>query len=102
MMRSSTERKPGLLPLLAPLLLSGCAHSPSFNVLGSYFPGWIACIVFSVILTSIIRFLLNRLRWERSLPALPLFYFSLACSSPAPSGSLRSNNFPTQEDAPHA
>jgi hypothetical protein len=58
--------------------LSGCARAPSFNVLGSYFPGWIACIVASILLTAVIRFVLNRLQWERHLPALPLFYFSIA------------------------
>jgi hypothetical protein len=58
--------------------LTGCAHSPSFNVLGSYFPGWIFCMVISILVTALIRFVLNRLQWERKLPALPLFYFSLA------------------------
>ena len=29
--------------------LTGCARSPSFNVLGSYFPGWIACMVASIL-----------------------------------------------------
>jgi hypothetical protein len=69
--------QPGLL-LLFPLLLTGCAHSPSFNVLGSYFPGWIACMVFAVLLTTLLRVILNRLGWERRLPVLPLFYFSIA------------------------
>jgi hypothetical protein len=58
--------------------LTGCARSPSFNVLGSYFPGWIACMVVSILVTALIRFVLNRLQWERNLPALPLFYFSIA------------------------
>jgi hypothetical protein len=58
--------------------LTGCAHSPSFNVLGSYFPGWIACMVASILLTALVRFVLNRLRWEQQVPALPLFYFAIA------------------------
>jgi hypothetical protein len=58
-------------------LLTGCARSPSFNVLGSYFPGWIACMVASILLTALIRFVLNRLQWERQVPALPLFYFAI-------------------------
>ena len=57
---------------------TGCSHSPSFNVLGSYFPGWIACIVLSILVTVLIRTILNRLQWEQRVPALPLFYFSLA------------------------
>jgi len=58
--------------------LTGCARSPSFNVLGSYFPGWIVCMVASILVTALIRFVLNRLQWEQKVPALPLFYFSVA------------------------
>jgi heme O synthase-like polyprenyltransferase len=58
--------------------LIGCAHSPSFNVLGSYFPGWIVCMIASILVTALIRFALNRLQWEQKVPALPLFYFSIA------------------------
>lgn len=58
--------------------LTGCARSPSFNVLGSYFPGWIVCIVASIVATALVRFVLNRLQWEQKVPALPLFYFSIA------------------------
>ena len=68
----------GWVLLVSPLLLAGCGHSPSFNVLGSYFPGWIGCIVVSVLLTSVLRVILNRLGWERRLPVLPVFYFSVA------------------------
>ena|SRR5579863_3439592 len=58
--------------------LPSCARSPSFNVLGSYFPGWIACMVASILLTALVRFVLNRLQWEQRVPALPLFYFAIA------------------------
>ena len=58
--------------------LTGCAHSPSFNILGSYFPGWIVCMAASILLTALVRFVLSRLQWERRVPALPLFYFSIA------------------------
>jgi YtcA family len=58
--------------------LTGCARSPSFNVLGSYFPGWIACMVAGLLLTALVRFVLIRLQWEQQVPALPLFYFAMA------------------------
>jgi hypothetical protein len=58
--------------------LTGCAHSPSFNVLGSYFPGWIACMVASILLTALVRLVLNRLQWEQRVPILPLFDFAIA------------------------
>ena len=67
----------GLAATLA-FALTGCAHSPSFNVLGSYFPGWLACMVASILVTALVRFVLNRLQWEQRIPALPLFYFAMA------------------------
>jgi len=67
----------GLTSILV-FALTGCARSPSFNVLGSYFPGWIACLVASILVTALIRFALNRFQLEQKVPALPLFYFSIA------------------------
>lgn len=58
--------------------LQGCMRAPSFNVLGSYFPGWIACLVSSILITAMLRWILNRIGLEQRLPLLPLFYFSLA------------------------
>lgn len=46
------------LTFLPALLLVGCAHSPTFDVLGSYFPGWMVCIVLGLALTVITRQLL--------------------------------------------
>lgn len=64
-----------LMPLLGTL---GCMRAPSFNVLGSYFPGWIACLVLSVVITAVLRWIANRTGLEQRLPMLPLFYLSLA------------------------
>ena len=64
--------------LLPVLLMTGCARSPSFNVLGSYFPGWIICIAVAVLAASVLHIFINRMGWERGIPTLPLFYFSLA------------------------
>ena len=35
-------------------------------------------MVASILVTALVRFALNRLQWERHVPALPLFYFSIA------------------------
>lgn len=45
-----------LLPAI--FLLGGCAYSPTVDVLGSYFPSWMACIIIGLILTLIVRLLL--------------------------------------------
>ncbi len=62
---------------MSSLALQGCRRSPAFNILGSYFPGWIACIVVGISLTVALRFLLVKLAWEARLPAAPLFYLCL-------------------------
>ena len=46
---------PTILPLL---LLAGCARSPTLDVLGSYFPAWMVCIVLGLVLTVVTRQLL--------------------------------------------
>jgi hypothetical protein len=66
-----------ILLLLLPLA-TGCAHSPAFNILGSFFPGWIACIVAGILLTVILRAILHHIDFERQIKALPLVYISLA------------------------
>jgi hypothetical protein len=34
--------------LLAPLFLTGCARAPAFDILGSFFPAWLFCVVLAV------------------------------------------------------
>lgn len=66
-----------VVALVPAMLLAGCARSPEFNVLGSYFPGWIACILLGVVVAVIAHVLLKRWQWEARISALPLFYLSL-------------------------
>ena len=42
------------------LLLIGCGRAPSFDVLGSFFPAWIVCLVIAILLTVLSRELLRR------------------------------------------
>lgn len=46
--------------MLALLLITGCGRAPSFNILGSFFPAWLLCLVVAVLLTVVSRALLNR------------------------------------------
>ena len=46
--------------LLSPLVLAGCGRAPSFNILGSYFPAWLFCLLVGALLTIAARFLLHR------------------------------------------
>ena len=66
---------------LAPgLMLCGCGadeHSPTVDILGSYFPAWIICIVLGLALTLIARQILIGFRVNDHLYPAPLVYLSL-------------------------
>ena len=57
----NTSRK-SLRGLFMPpvLLITGCGRAPSFNILGSFFPAWLLCLMVAVVLTVVSRALLNR------------------------------------------
>lgn len=57
----------GLTALAALLSMTGCSHSPDFNILGSYFPAWLLCIVVGIVLTSLIYWGLQRLQLEQEV-----------------------------------
>ncbi len=56
------------------LLLTGCSRAPLFNILGSYFPAWILCMLISIVLTAVVRTLVRRLGVEDYLKPLMLTY----------------------------
>jgi YtcA family len=47
--------------VLAPLLAAGCTRAPSFDILGSFFPAWLVCLVLAIPLTVLVRWLMLRL-----------------------------------------
>jgi hypothetical protein len=59
------------------LVLEGCGRAPSVNVLGSFFPVWMFCLIVSIVLTFVVRGLLLRSRLESEVGPLALFYPSL-------------------------
>jgi hypothetical protein len=72
-------RQPHFLALPA-LLLAGCReseHSPTVDVLGSYFPAWIVCIVIGLALTIITRQVLIILKVHTHLRPVALVYLCL-------------------------
>ena len=66
--------------LLCPLLLvsTGCGRAPSIEIIGSFLPSWMFCIAAAVIATGVARWQLARRRLEHKIPALAVFYPSLA------------------------
>jgi len=67
---------------LGPLVLTGCGRAPAFDVLGSFFPAWLVCVVVGILLAVICRALLQP-RVEIAFPILvypsltALFTFAL-------------------------
>jgi len=48
------------LAFISILVLTGCERAPAFNILGSYFPAWLFCLVVGIILTVAARFVLRK------------------------------------------
>ena len=69
-------RKLGTMWLLciATLGSSGCSRAPSVEVIGSFFPAWMFCIVAALIITGLIRMELVRRGLEKDLGPLVVFY----------------------------
>jgi hypothetical protein len=36
---------------LLPLVLTSCSRAPSFDILGSFFPAWLCCLLLGLLLT---------------------------------------------------
>lgn len=49
-------------------------RSPTFDVLGSYFPAWMACIISGILLTLITRQLLIGFKLNTHLYPAPVVY----------------------------
>jgi len=69
MTRARTRFAP-CVPALALLLLTSCGRAPAVDILGSFFPGWLVCLVAAVLLTAIGRLVLLRFHLNFDLPVV--------------------------------
>lgn len=69
-----------VLPVLLVIGLCGCSRTeaPSFSLLGSYFPSWLACAFIGIIAAVIARILFIRIGIDDLLPWRLLVYVCLA------------------------
>ena len=77
--RSSVVKVPALPLLLISCsigLLSGCSRAPTFDIVGSFFPAWLVCLIAGIFLASLGHWLLSRLKITLLVPIL--VYPSLA------------------------
>ena len=63
---------------LAVLGCNGCSRAPSIEVIGSFFPAWMFCIMAALVVTGLIRLALVRWELEQKLAPLIVFYPSVA------------------------
>jgi hypothetical protein len=66
-----------LLLLVGVISLTGCERAPSIDVLGSFFPAWLLCLVLGILLTAGTRFLLLKINLEGALSPPVAMYASL-------------------------
>ena len=67
--------------ILLTTAVAGCGHAPTFNILGSFFPSWLICLVVGVILAAIANSIFARFGLEKEIlwpvvvyPCLALFF----------------------------
>src|SRR5260370_20094446 len=79
MKQAAKRAAAGALLLLGMLPLAGCQQAPSFNILGSFFPAWLACLALGILLAVGTRFLLLAVHIEDALSPPIVMDTCLAC-----------------------
>jgi hypothetical protein len=79
MSKVNLSHRAGFL-FLAPMILglTGCSRSPSFNIMGSFFPAWLVCIALGSLLAFLVHILLAKWQIEPEMKPLVLVYPSIA------------------------
>ena len=65
------------LSVLLVVVLTGCARAPAFNVLGSYFPAWLFCLLVGVLMTIAARIVFRKYNLGEALSPPLLMYSCL-------------------------
>ena len=60
-------------------MIAGCSRSPTFNILGSYFPSWLVCLGIAIALTVLAHVYATRKKLTEQLWPLPIVYSALLC-----------------------
>jgi hypothetical protein len=63
-----------LIVLMIALSCAGCNGAPAIDVLGSFFPAWMVCIIAAVVLAFVVRYLLLKYQLESEVGHLAIFY----------------------------
>lgn len=80
--RETSKHARKTLALLFALPLAGffvgCSRAPTFNILGSFFPSWLLCLVVGICLAALVNWLLTRYKLEKLIAWPVLIYPCLA------------------------
>ena len=63
-----------LIVLTLGLSCAGCNGAPAIDVLGSFFPAWMVCIIAAVALACAVRYFLLKYELESEVGHLAIFY----------------------------
>jgi hypothetical protein len=63
-----TKRPVRYAAVLGVAFLTGCGRAPSFEILGSFFPAWLVCLVAGLLLATIVNWVFARYKWEKNVP----------------------------------
>jgi YtcA family len=59
-------------------VLAGCARSPTFNILGSFFPAWLICMMVGIVLAAITKWVLTYYKLDKKIVWTIVVYPCLA------------------------
>ena len=64
-MRHSLKPAVSLVAISSRGALIGSGRAPSFNILGSFFPAWLICMIVGILLATIVNWILSTLKREK-------------------------------------
>jgi hypothetical protein len=67
-----------ILALLLVLPFAGCSHAPTFNILGSFFPSWLFCLIAGICMAALANWILAHYKVEKLIVWPVLIYPCLA------------------------
>jgi uncharacterized membrane protein len=70
--------KTTIFSVISCVMLVGCNHAPSQNILGSFFPSWMLCAAGGVFVSSVAKLVLSKAGVDEFVPAKLLVYVGLA------------------------
>ena len=68
------KTKKALTVLAIGLLCAGCNEAPAIDVIGSFFPAWMVCIIAAVALAFVVRYFLLKYQLESEVGHVAIFY----------------------------